>query len=93
MAGSLLKEVAGEPVLFVKLDQGLYAYRPGCPECGESLAGAPVLGTELACPGCGDRYDVLRAGRGLDAPQHHLEPVPLLVGEDGLVKVALGAAA
>ena len=38
-------------------------------------------------------YDALRAGRCLDAPQLHLEPVPLLVGDDGLVKVALTAAA
>jgi hypothetical protein len=38
-------------------------------------------------------FDVLRAGRCLDAPQLHLEPVPLLVDDAGLVKVALGAVA
>ena len=32
----------------------------------------------LVCPACGQRYDVLRAGRGLDAPSLHLEPFPLL---------------
>jgi Fe-S cluster biogenesis protein NfuA/nitrite reductase/ring-hydroxylating ferredoxin subunit len=91
--GPLLKEVGGEPVLFVKLGETFYAYRPGCPSCDESLAEAVVSGVELACPGCGNRYDVLRAGRCLDEPQLHLEPVPLLVDGDGLVKVALGSPA
>jgi hypothetical protein len=36
---------------------------------------------------------VLRAGRCLDAPQLHLDPVPLLTDDDGLVKVALRARA
>ena len=45
-------------------------------------------GAELTCPGCENRYDVRRAGRGLDTPELHLEPVPLLVGEEeGTVKV------
>ena len=89
----LLKRVAGEEVLFVDLAGTIYAYRPGCPACGASLERATLERTDLACPGCGNRYDVLRAGRCLDSPQLHLEPVPLLVGDDGLVKVALGAAA
>ena len=46
-----------------------------------------------AADGLQVRYDVLRAGRCLDSPQLHLEPVPLLEGEDGLVKVALAATA
>ena len=44
---------------------------------------------ELRCPGCGHRYDVIRAGRCLDDRELHLEPVPLLVDDAGLVKVAL----
>jgi Fe-S cluster biogenesis protein NfuA/nitrite reductase/ring-hydroxylating ferredoxin subunit len=89
----VLKHVAGEPVLFVSIEGAVYGYRPGCPGCGDPLATATLERTDLACPGCGNRYDVLRAGRCLDAPALHLEPVPLLVGEDGLVKVALGAPA
>jgi Fe-S cluster biogenesis protein NfuA/nitrite reductase/ring-hydroxylating ferredoxin subunit len=89
----LLKEVSGERVLFMKLDSTYYAYRPGCPGCDESLAAAVVRGVELVCPSCGNHYDVLRAGRCLDAPELHLEPVPLLVGDDGLVRVALGSVA
>ena len=89
----LLKEVAGEPLMFLRLNGAFYAYRPRCPGCEGTLANAVVTGTELACAECGNRYDVLRAGRCLDAPQLHLQPVPLLVDDAGLVKVALGAAA
>jgi Fe-S cluster biogenesis protein NfuA/nitrite reductase/ring-hydroxylating ferredoxin subunit len=90
--GVLLKEVSGEPVLFLRPSERVYAYRPGCPGCGGSLAQASLRANELTCPGCAKRYDVLRAGRCLDSPQLHLEPVPLLVDDAGLVKVALGAA-
>jgi Fe-S cluster biogenesis protein NfuA/nitrite reductase/ring-hydroxylating ferredoxin subunit len=82
--GVLLKAVSGERILFVALESGTrYAYRPDCPGCGGSLEAASLetaglLGAELECPGCGHRYDVVRAGRCVDAPDLHLEPVPLL---------------
>jgi Fe-S cluster biogenesis protein NfuA/nitrite reductase/ring-hydroxylating ferredoxin subunit len=88
-----LKLVAGEPVLFLKLGPTPYAYRSSCPGCGESLETAVLRATQLTCAACGDRYDVQRAGRCLDAPQRYLEPLPLLETDAGLVKVALGAAA
>jgi Fe-S cluster biogenesis protein NfuA/nitrite reductase/ring-hydroxylating ferredoxin subunit len=97
--GLLLKEVAGERVLFMKLENGTpYAYRPECPGCegsleGGTLEGAGLIGAELICPGCGHHYDVVRAGRCLDAPELHLEPVPLLVDDSGLVRVAVQAGA
>jgi Fe-S cluster biogenesis protein NfuA/nitrite reductase/ring-hydroxylating ferredoxin subunit len=86
--GLLVKDISGEPVLFVKLENDLYAYRNLCPGCGESLEGCSLKGAELGCPGCGRSYDGRRAGRCLDDPQLHLEPIPLLVGEEGLVKIA-----
>jgi Fe-S cluster biogenesis protein NfuA/nitrite reductase/ring-hydroxylating ferredoxin subunit len=89
----LLKDVAGESILFLRLAGTIYAYRPDCPGCGEPLQRGALEATALACAGCGNRYDVLRAGRCLDEPQLHLEPLPLLVDESGLVKVALGVAA
>jgi Fe-S cluster biogenesis protein NfuA/nitrite reductase/ring-hydroxylating ferredoxin subunit len=95
--GLLLKEVAGEPILFLRLKDGTpYAYRPECPACKASLEDASLeasglVGAEIACPGCGHRYDVVRAGRCLDAPELHLEPVPLLVDQAGLVRVAVQA--
>ncbi|MCA1683042.1 MAG: NifU family protein [Actinobacteria bacterium] len=91
--GLALKRVAGQPVLFLKLAERFYGYRPECPACTGSLGDAALSATELTCSGCGNRYDVLRAGRCLDAPQLHLEPVPLLVGQDGLVKVAMAVPA
>ncbi len=91
--GMVVKQVGGQPILFLKAGDRFYGYRPECPACEAPLAGAQLRAAELTCPSCGDRYDILRAGRGLDAPARHLEPVPLLVGEDGLVKVALPVAA
>ncbi|MEA2319726.1 MAG: hypothetical protein QOD44_3915 [Solirubrobacteraceae bacterium] len=91
--GPLLRSVSGEPVLFVGIDDARYAYRPACAACGGSMDGGRLDGAELACPACGHRYDVRRAGRSLEAPGLHLEPLPLLVDPAGLVKVALGAAA
>ena len=97
--GTLLKEIIGERVLFLRLGDGTtYAYRPECPGCAGSLEhglldSAGLVGAELTCPGCGHRYDVVRAGRCVDAPELHLEPVPLLVDDAGLVRVALRTAA
>jgi Fe-S cluster biogenesis protein NfuA/nitrite reductase/ring-hydroxylating ferredoxin subunit len=101
--GMLVKEISGEPVLFVKLGDGFYAYRHLCSGCGESLEGGSLKGAELSCPGCERRYDVRRAGRCLDDPQLHLEPIPLLVSEEvveerqgpgrrSIVKIALQSA-
>ena len=91
--GVLLREIAGEPVLFVKLGDTLFAYRHACPACGESLERGALAGAELACPGCGQRYDVHRAGRCLDAPQLYLPPIPLLMADSGIVKIALAGEA
>jgi Fe-S cluster biogenesis protein NfuA/nitrite reductase/ring-hydroxylating ferredoxin subunit len=79
--GMLLKEISGEPVLFLKLGDDFYAYRHLCPGCGKSLQQGSLKGAELTCSGCGHRYNVRRAGRCLDALQLHLEPIPLLVSE------------
>jgi Fe-S cluster biogenesis protein NfuA/nitrite reductase/ring-hydroxylating ferredoxin subunit len=87
----VVRSVAGAPVLFVALEGARYAYRPACPGCGASLEGGALDGTALACPGCGARYDARHAGRGIDAPEQHLDPVPLLVGADGGIRVAVGA--
>jgi Fe-S cluster biogenesis protein NfuA/nitrite reductase/ring-hydroxylating ferredoxin subunit len=97
--GLALREIAGEPILFLRLRDGTpYAYLPTCPGCGEPLDGGALesgglVGAELACPHCRHRYDVVRAGRCLDAPELHLEPVPLLVDEAGVVRVAVSAPA
>lgn len=81
-------EVRGRSILFCRLGESLYAYGNLCPGCGQPLLGAQLELTSLACPHCGLRYDLIRAGRGLDQPHLHLEPFPLLV-EQGRAKVAL----
>jgi nitrite reductase/ring-hydroxylating ferredoxin subunit len=91
--GLVIKQIEGAPLALLRIGKRLYAYRARCPACEGSLEGATLSGTELACSGCGTRFDALRAGRGLDLPELHLEPVPLLEGEDGLVRVVLPALA
>jgi Fe-S cluster biogenesis protein NfuA/nitrite reductase/ring-hydroxylating ferredoxin subunit len=86
---TLVRDVEGEALLFCRLDRRTYAYRSGCPCCGASLGDGVLAGTRLECPGCGHAFDVRRAGRCLDAPEWHLDPVPLLVDHDGGVKVAV----
>jgi Fe-S cluster biogenesis protein NfuA len=87
----LLEAVDGEDVLFVRRDERLLAYRPACPGCEASLGDGVLDGAELVCARCGHRYDVRRAGRCVDAPELHLEPVPLLRESGGGFKVALAA--
>jgi Fe-S cluster biogenesis protein NfuA/nitrite reductase/ring-hydroxylating ferredoxin subunit len=88
--GPVLKDVSGHSVMFVRLGDKLYAYRPACPACGRALGDGPLDGRHLACATCGHRYDLRRAGRCEDAPGLHLDPVPLLGDGHGGYKVALG---
>ncbi|HEY2574684.1 MAG TPA: NifU family protein [Streptosporangiaceae bacterium] len=68
----------------------LYAYRDLCPSCGASMAAGHLDREVLSCP-CGKRYDVRAAGRGVDDPGLHLDPLPLLADSQG-VRVAVPAA-
>jgi Fe-S cluster biogenesis protein NfuA len=91
--GPVVRAVAGREVLFVALGGTRFAYRPACPGCGASLAGAALRGDALECACCQRRYEVRGAGRCVSDPAVHLEPLPLLVDDAGGVKVALGAPA
>jgi nitrite reductase/ring-hydroxylating ferredoxin subunit len=90
--GPLLREVAGEPVLFMRVGGADYAYRPVCPACSGDLEHATLAAAHLTCSECGSSYDVRLAGRALDG-EGHLAPVPLLADGDGRISVALGAPA
>jgi Fe-S cluster biogenesis protein NfuA/nitrite reductase/ring-hydroxylating ferredoxin subunit len=86
-------EVAGAGVVVCSVGGELYAYRDRCPACGTGLAGMAVLDAEvLACGACRQRFDVRLAGRGLDRPELHLVPLPLLA-DDGRVRLAVGSGA
>lgn len=78
----------GTSVLVCSVRGTLYAYRDACAGCGSSLASGLLERELLTCPGCATRYNVRLAGRGLDDPAVHLDPLPLLADSQG-VRVAL----
>jgi Fe-S cluster biogenesis protein NfuA/nitrite reductase/ring-hydroxylating ferredoxin subunit len=82
----------GIPIVVCSVRGTLYAYHDACAACGSSLAGGELAGERLGCPGCGAGYDVRAAGRSLDDPQRHLDPLPLLTDSQG-IRVALPAGA
>lgn len=88
--GPRIRAIRGEPLLFLRVGGQDYAYRPRCPACRESIGEHDLNGSELVCPGCGNRFDPRRAGAGLDSADLQLEPVPLLVDDGGRITVALG---
>ena len=84
----VIASAGGFSVLVCSVRGTLYAYRDGCAACGSSLADGTLDREQLSCPGCGGRYDVRLAGRGLDDPALHLDPLPLLTDSQG-VRVAV----
>jgi Fe-S cluster biogenesis protein NfuA/nitrite reductase/ring-hydroxylating ferredoxin subunit len=81
-------DLPGVKVVVCKVDEAWYAYRDSCPSCGSLLAGGALEREVLACPACGCRYDVRRAGGCVDGAGPHLEPLPLLA-EQGALKIAV----
>jgi Fe-S cluster biogenesis protein NfuA/nitrite reductase/ring-hydroxylating ferredoxin subunit len=82
---------AGDLAVLVCSVRGtLYAYRDQCASCGSSLSEGTLNREVLTCT-CGSRYDVCRAGTGLDGLAAHLDPLPLLADSQG-VRVAVPAA-
>jgi len=95
------KQVADTAAVLCNVAGSLYAYANRCPACGSGLTGGKLVGTLLACPGCAQRYDVVRAGRGWNeaseaasssTAEAHLDPLPLLT-ENGGVRIAVPAQA
>src|SRR5262249_27531117 len=88
--------VADTATVVCNVAGNLYAYADRCPACGSGLAGAELVGAVLACPGCAQCYDVVRAGRGMGESQEarnvHLDPLPLLT-ENGGIRIAVPAQA
>ena len=80
--------VDGFPVLVCSVRGTLFAYRDACAACGSSLAESTLAAEVITCAGCGARFDVRLAGRGLDESGHHLDPLPLLSDSRG-VRVAV----
>jgi Fe-S cluster biogenesis protein NfuA/nitrite reductase/ring-hydroxylating ferredoxin subunit len=80
--------IDGMRVLVCSVRGSLYAYRDNCGACGSSLAESTLDNVALTCAACGARFDVRLAGKGLDDPGQHLDPVPLLSDSQG-VRVAV----
>ena len=79
---------AGDVAVLVCSVRGtLYAYRDECASCASPMGGGTLHREVLTCP-CGARYDVCRAGAGLDGLAVHLDPLPLLADSQG-VRVAV----
>lgn len=83
-------DVEGHSVLLCRLGETFYAYSDRCPGCGQAIESSRLEAAAIVCPACGQRFDVMGAGRGLDHPELHLEPLPLLM-EQGHAKIALPA--
>jgi Fe-S cluster biogenesis protein NfuA/nitrite reductase/ring-hydroxylating ferredoxin subunit len=82
---------AGDLAVLVCSVRGtLYAYRDGCASCGSPMGAGRLDREVLTCPSCGSRFDLCRAGAGLDAAAH-LDPLPLLADSQG-VRVAVPVA-
>ncbi|SBS78892.1 conserved hypothetical protein [uncultured Mycobacterium sp.] len=86
--------VADTSVLACRIGDQLFAYRDHCPGCDGSLAGAALhrgmgAGADpvLRCPRCHAHFDVVHAGAGMDRPDTHLDPMPLLI-RDGVLSIA-----
>lgn len=79
---------SGTPVLFARHGETLYAYRDRCPTCTRALDGATVVWPWVRCPACGERFDVVHAGRAEDDDTHFAEPFPL-VRDGDRVRVAI----
>jgi Fe-S cluster biogenesis protein NfuA/nitrite reductase/ring-hydroxylating ferredoxin subunit len=82
------RDLDGREVLFCMVDSTLYAYGARCPACEADVGSGSVAGRTLSCPGCGQAYDLVGAGRAPDHPDLQLTPIPLLT-RDGCTQVAL----
>jgi Fe-S cluster biogenesis protein NfuA/nitrite reductase/ring-hydroxylating ferredoxin subunit len=90
----LRREVDGARLLLCTLEDELYAYVDRCPGCRGALTEPTIdAAGALCCGGCGRRYDVRHAGQAVGGGLLALDPVPLLVGDGGAVRVALDGVA
>lgn len=85
-------DLGGTSVLLLNASTSFYAYHNACASCGSALDTGSLERTVLRCPSCGSAFDVQLAGRGVDDPDIHLDPLPLLADEHS-VRIAMPAGA
>jgi Fe-S cluster biogenesis protein NfuA/nitrite reductase/ring-hydroxylating ferredoxin subunit len=83
--------VSATPVLLAQRDDTVYAYRDRCPACSHAFDGARLDWPLLSCS-CGERYDLVRAGRSENDRNVFAEPFPLVRDGDRIrVAIPIGA--
>ena len=88
--GSVLKTKAGKDAVLIARAGGVfYAYVAACPACAGVMERAALDGAQLVCDLCGARYDIRRAGAGIESG-FRIEPLPLLE-ESGVLRIAIPA--
>ena len=88
--GTVLKTRAdNDAVLIARAGDVFYAYVATCPACAGGMEGAALDGAQLVCDLCGARYDIRRAGAGIES-DFRIEPLPLLE-ESGALRIAIPA--
>jgi Fe-S cluster biogenesis protein NfuA/nitrite reductase/ring-hydroxylating ferredoxin subunit len=88
--GSVLRTaVDDESVLIARTGNVFYAYVASCPACEATMERPALDGAVLVCDHCGARYDIRRAGAGVDS-DFRIEPLPLLE-ESGGLRIAVPA--
>ena len=90
--GALRALMVGQtPVVVGNVAGTLLAYADRCAACGAPLNDAVLADAVLTCAACAQRFDLPRAGRGLDDGSLQLQPVPLLRDGESRVRVALAS--
>jgi Fe-S cluster biogenesis protein NfuA/nitrite reductase/ring-hydroxylating ferredoxin subunit len=79
---------SGTPVLLVSREQTVFAYRDCCPVCTRRLEEARLEWPFVRCAGCGERFDVVHAGRVAENSDRSAEPFPL-IREGDRVRIAI----
>ena len=72
------RQVDGRTILFCRLDDTLYAYDGFCAACAAQLEPRELAANAIVCGSCGQRYDVVQAGRAIDRQDLRLAPFPIL---------------
>jgi len=81
----------GTELLVANVNGTLLAYLNVCAACSSTLGDGVLGGGILGCPVCSARFDLPRAGRGVDDTGLQLHPVPLLREGVSEVRVALAS--
>lgn len=81
----------GTELLVANVNDTLLAYLNTCAACESPLERGTLEDGVLTCESCSARFDLPRAGRGVDDSQLQLAPVPLLRDGPTRVRVALTA--